>query len=82
MEGFRHLRPKTLKTETLEPQALTRPKSGLTGWSEIWEGAVSGIRVRGTRPSFGLKGLLGGSWVLISRVLSGVTIPITHIRDL
>ena len=42
---------------------------------------MSGIRVRGTRPSFGLKGLLGGSWVL-SRVLSGVTIPITHIRGL
>ena len=26
-------------------------------------------------------GLLGGSWVVISRVLSRVTILITHVRD-
>ena len=29
-----------------------------------------------------ILGLLGGSWVVISRVISGVTILITHIRGL
>ena len=29
-----------------------------------------------------ILGLLGGSWVVISRVISGVTILITHVRGL
>ena len=37
---------------------------------------VSGLRVSGIRL------LLGGSWVVVSRVISKVTILITHIRGL
>ena len=36
------------------------------------------LKLWGIRPT----GLLGGSWVVISRVISRVTILITHIRGL
>ena len=50
-------------------------------------GSGWGIRLLRRLPAIlkenaGVLSLLGGSWVVISRVISRVTILITHIRDL
>ena len=50
----------------------------------LW-GAPSQVRshlAAGTALGFIADSILGGSWVVISRVISRVTIPITHIRGL
>ena len=46
---------------------------------KVW---ASGFRVLGLRGLGFTVGLLGGSWVVISRVISRVTIIVTHIRGL